>query len=229
MWCVNGELTLRLVLLGCACALWGIAGLVVSTERQYKVGGWLVLGASLLVWATQTGWPGVWLCVGVGAATAGAWQLCAPAVRPRARFAREKGQSLIEFALVLPILLLLIIGIFEFGRVFLEYYNLVSLTQNAAQAAARLGGHGPGVELVMQNNHLPPVRIEDVKIQVDTLAADDGSVLCDGAVVSYCQCEYGDVIRTTTAYPTRVRILGFREDLTLRAKSTLFCWRGGAP
>jgi Flp pilus assembly protein TadG len=56
--------------------------------------------------------------------------------RPRAHlraFRRdERGQALVEFALVAPILLLLIIGILDFGRA-LDYYN--QITQLAGQGA----------------------------------------------------------------------------------------------
>ncbi|MFD1735257.1 TadE/TadG family type IV pilus assembly protein [Bacillus salitolerans] len=50
----------------------------------------------------------------------------------------EKGQSLVETALVLPILLLLIVGIIDFGRVLYFYSHL----QLATQETARLGGLG---------------------------------------------------------------------------------------
>lgn len=48
----------------------------------------------------------------------------------------ERGQALVEFALVLPILLALIIGILDFGRA-LDYYNQVTqLAGQGARAAA---------------------------------------------------------------------------------------------
>ncbi|OGX61720.1 MAG: pilus assembly protein TadE [Paenibacillus sp. RIFOXYA1_FULL_44_5] len=50
----------------------------------------------------------------------------------------EKGQSLLEFALVLPILLLLISGILDLGRIMYAYLNL----NMAAEEAVRLGGLG---------------------------------------------------------------------------------------
>jgi Flp pilus assembly protein TadG len=50
----------------------------------------------------------------------------------------EKGQSLTEFALVVPLLLLLICGIFDFGRYMFSYINL----NMDAQEAVRLGGLG---------------------------------------------------------------------------------------
>jgi Flp pilus assembly protein TadG len=50
----------------------------------------------------------------------------------------ERGQSLVETALVLPLLLLLIVGILDFGRVTYSYAHL----QMAAQETVRKGGLG---------------------------------------------------------------------------------------
>ncbi|MCF6094190.1 pilus assembly protein [Microaerobacter geothermalis] len=47
----------------------------------------------------------------------------------------EKGQSLVEFALVLPVLLLLLLGIAEFGRIFYSYLVI----NQAARDAVRYG------------------------------------------------------------------------------------------
>ncbi len=55
-----------------------------------------------------------------------------------ARRARRKGQTLVEFALTLPILLMLIWSIIEFGRIFQAWLTI----QNAARAAARYGVTG---------------------------------------------------------------------------------------
>lgn len=60
--------------------------------------------------------------------------------RPRGRFGAlrrdQRGQALVEFALVLPILLLIVIGIFDFGQA-LNYYNQESqLVGQGARAAA---------------------------------------------------------------------------------------------
>lgn len=50
----------------------------------------------------------------------------------------EKGQSLVEFALLLPLLLYLICGIIDFGRVMYTHMQLNLVTQEAV----RLGGLG---------------------------------------------------------------------------------------
>ena len=51
---------------------------------------------------------------------------------------RRKGQTLAEFALTLPILLILIFGIIEFARIFQAWVTL----QNAARTAARYASTG---------------------------------------------------------------------------------------
>ncbi len=51
---------------------------------------------------------------------------------------QEKGQSLVEFALLLPLLLFMICGIIDFGRVMYTHMQLNLVTQEAV----RLGGLG---------------------------------------------------------------------------------------
>lgn len=50
----------------------------------------------------------------------------------------ERGQALTEFALLVPVLLLLVCGIFDFGRMMFAYMHLHS----GAQETVRLGGLG---------------------------------------------------------------------------------------
>ncbi|MGM7703361.1 TadE/TadG family type IV pilus assembly protein [Pseudalkalibacillus sp. Hm43] len=51
---------------------------------------------------------------------------------------KENGQSIVEMALVLPVLLIILIGIFDFGRIMYTYMHL----QLATQESVRLGGLG---------------------------------------------------------------------------------------
>src|SRR6185312_16248181 len=53
----------------------------------------------------------------------------------RRRTGSRRGQALVEFALVLPIFILLLVGIFDFGRA-IYAYNTIS---NAAREAVRVG------------------------------------------------------------------------------------------
>ena len=48
----------------------------------------------------------------------------------------EKGQSLVEFALILPLLVLLLLAIIDFGRVFHVYLTMDHAGREAARAAS---------------------------------------------------------------------------------------------
>lgn len=52
------------------------------------------------------------------------------------RVKEKKGQALVEFALVLPILLILVFGIIEFGRVFNAYIVVSNASREGARQAA---------------------------------------------------------------------------------------------
>jgi PKD repeat protein len=65
---------------------------------------------------------------------AGARLACVRLARPRRR--RDLGQSLAEFALILPVLLLLTLVAIDFGRVYLGWVNLQNMSRIAANYAA---------------------------------------------------------------------------------------------
>ncbi|MCD8508811.1 MAG: pilus assembly protein [Bacillus sp. (in: Bacteria)] len=76
----------------------------------------------------------------------------------------EKGQSLVEFVLVIPILLLLIVGIVDLGRVTYTYSSL----HFTAQETVRLGGFGRSDEEIKQFaiNHFKAGEITTSMIKV---------------------------------------------------------------
>jgi hypothetical protein len=58
---------------------------------------------------------------------------------------RKRGQGLVEFMIILPPLLLLILGIIEFGRLMVVYSSLATATRDAARYAASVGEGSTGV------------------------------------------------------------------------------------
>ncbi|HBY06318.1 MAG TPA: hypothetical protein DEH22_00445 [Chloroflexi bacterium] len=54
----------------------------------------------------------------------------------------EKAQSMVEFALILPLLLLLILGIVEFGRLLFFYSSVTSASREAARYGSAVGQVG---------------------------------------------------------------------------------------
>jgi Flp pilus assembly protein TadG len=49
--------------------------------------------------------------------------------------ARRRGQALVEFALIVPMLLLLVLGVVEFGRAWNVYQTVTDATRQAARTA----------------------------------------------------------------------------------------------
>lgn len=62
------------------------------------------------------------------------------------RLRREHGQSLVEFAVVLPLLLILVTGIIQFGLLFHQYITLTDAVQSGAQTLALGGGLSDGCD-----------------------------------------------------------------------------------
>ena len=58
-----------------------------------------------------------------------------PVVTSRQR-KKERGQALVELAIVLPILLLILMGIFDFGRIFHGYLSVTTAAREAARQAS---------------------------------------------------------------------------------------------
>src|SRR5688572_3776687 len=74
----------------------------------------------------------------------------------RDRHHRRRGQSLVEFAIVLPIMLFLTVIALDFGRVYLGWINLQSMSRIAANLAANnptawQGGGDAAVQAKYQN------------------------------------------------------------------------------
>lgn len=58
----------------------------------------------------------------------------------------EKGQSLVEFALILPLLVLLLFGITDFGRIFHAYLTIDHAGREAARQASIGKGNGDVID-----------------------------------------------------------------------------------
>jgi PKD repeat protein len=62
-------------------------------------------------------------------------------LRPPSTHRRSRGQSLVEFALILPVLIILLLITLDFGRLFMSYVTLT----NTTRLAANFGATNPGV------------------------------------------------------------------------------------
>ena len=80
----------------------------------------------------------------------------------------EKGQSLVEFALIIPIVILILMGILEFGVMLNSYLTIA----NSSREAARLGSVGANdIEICARILELSP-NLETSNISVDITPLD---------------------------------------------------------
>lgn len=116
-----------------------------------------------------------------------------PAHRPAtsATTASARGQSFVEFALVLPMLLVLLLGIADFGRAFQAGITVKAATRNAAEAAAQeylqfARNSAPGTPIDYDAIHLTAARVacqEAQGLQNTTFVADSTGGTCSSMPV----------------------------------------------
>ena len=107
-----------------------------------------------------------------------------PALHTRLR--RQRGVSMIELALVLPVLLILVLGVIDFGRA-LHYNNvLVNISREGANLASRYGDIGPqDIIRALENTAEPLDMTTDGMIYITQVTsradggAGRGAVPCD--------------------------------------------------
>jgi Flp pilus assembly protein TadG len=110
----------------------------------------------------------------------------------------ERGQTLVEFALVLPILSLLLLGVIQFGIVFNNYITLT----DAVRAGARKGAVG-------RNLQDPQGAVEQaVRNAATDLKPADLQITVNS---SFTQ---GSDVTVTATYPYEVKLLGFGVTIT---------------
>jgi Flp pilus assembly protein TadG len=112
----------------------------------------------------------------------------------RFRSKRENGQTMVEFALVLPILLMLLLGVIQFG---IAFNNYLAVT-DAVRAGARQGAVA---------RHLAPAdrcpSVEDrVRESADNLDQSKLGVTCTSTFAS------GEDVTVSAEYPYQISILG---------------------
>jgi Flp pilus assembly protein TadG len=87
----------------------------------------------------------------------------------RARSRGEGGQALVEFALVLPLLLLILLGIVQFGTVFRDYIALTDATRVGARQASVARSIQPvtqRVPIIVARTHKAGVNLDPNKMTV---------------------------------------------------------------
>lgn len=116
--------------------------------------------------------------------------------------AHPRGQSLVEFALVLPMLLVLLLGIADFGRVFQAGITMKAATRNGAEAAAQEYLQAdrnslPGTPIDYDALHLTAARVacqEAQRLPNTTFSPDSTGGTCSSIPVIRV-CVHDDPVR----------------------------------
>jgi Flp pilus assembly protein TadG len=110
----------------------------------------------------------------------------------RFNFKNQQGQSMTEFALVLPILVFLLFGVIQFGIVFNNYITVT----DAVRAGARKGAVG---------RHL---QNPDAAVVQSVRDAANGLKQSDLNVTVASSWQQGEQVTVTGSYPYSISLLG---------------------
>lgn len=113
-------------------------------------------------------------------------------MKTRAAFRSERGQSMTEFALVLPLLVVLLFGIIQFGITFNNYISLTDAVRAGARKAA-----------VSRHEDNPvAVTVDQVKEAATDLKAADLAITVNSTWVA------GEEVEVSASYPYSIKVLG---------------------
>lgn len=116
---------------------------------------------------------------------------------------RERGAAAVEFALILPVLVILVFGIVEFGR---AYNATVTLTHAVREGVRELAISGDAGE-AMAATHGAAIGLDDTLLDVATTP-----------------CDPGHPTSVTASYPFRYHVPLFgAATVTLHAEAVMRC------
>ena len=118
---------------------------------------------------------------------------------PRLLGTFRRGQALVEFALILPILLILLLGILDFGRA-VAAYNSVS---NAARTAVRVAIVDQNPDVVEAAAEQEAVGLNPLTVEFDPNVADD-----DPCVETVCRASVEVTYEYVPATPIFSNLVG---------------------
>ena len=141
----------------------------------------------------------------------------APSPAPFRRVAREEGgQALIEFALVMPLLLLVVVGAIQFGLALQNYVALTDAVRVGARQAAvsrSIDPESSRVPLVVSKVHRAGANLDKNKLRVTVTPWDPVNNIS-------AWVQSGDVT-VTGEYPFEINVLGLvLFDTTITSRTT---------
>ena len=147
---------------------------------------------------------------------------------------KNKGQAMVEFALALPILILIILGLMEAGRLLFIYGSVTTASREAVRYGSAIGDNGSGTPKHLDCDgirtsaqdvgFLLAIESDDIDIQYEN---GNGTSIgdCNGASYNGSPLQNGDRISITVTgiYAPMVPMSGFATfPITTASKRTIF-------
>lgn len=126
----------------------------------------------------------------------------------RKLFRNERGQALVEISLIMPILLLLLFGIIDFGRIFHAYL----LVTNAVREGARIGVVGAADTVICQT-------VKDSAVGLDAASINPNVAPAEGSRVRGAELSVSVDYPVSVYTPIISSIIG--ASFTVHASSTM--------
>jgi Flp pilus assembly protein TadG len=119
------------------------------------------------------------------------------------RSRREGGQALVELALVLPIFLMLLLGIVQFGTIFRDYIALTDATRVGGRQAAVARSIQPDTDRIP--NVIAKVQKAAVNLDKNKMTITVTPVKLDGVTPGW---EASGDVTVRATYPFKVNLFG---------------------
>jgi Flp pilus assembly protein TadG len=130
---------------------------------------------------------------------------------------REEGQAMVEFALVLPVLLLVLLAIMKFGLMFENYLTLTDAVRSGARQLAIDRGTTDACTPAVQRVQSAAAGLNIPTSSITyTLSGTDTCLQSTGGLTQ------GNAVTIKATYPCDLKILGFNfmSSCTLSASAT---------
>lgn len=120
----------------------------------------------------------------------------------------ERGQTLVEFAIVLPVFILILVGIFDFGRAIYAYHTVLNASREAARQAVVDQTPAHIEDRAIDHGVALGIDAADVDIDYRTVAAPETPGSCSSRVNSPQIVGCVAVVRVEHTYDAAVPLIG---------------------
>jgi Flp pilus assembly protein TadG len=126
----------------------------------------------------------------------------------------ERGQTAVEFSLMIPVMLMFLLGIFQIG---ITYFDNESM-QTASRDGARAGAIHSG-DTAAQVYKAVDTKVRDAAVGLDTSASK--LVISAACEPDPTDCKQNDMLVVTVKYPWKIGVMAFSQSGTLSTTTKL--------